>query len=236
MENADDIRKSSQMFQLCLNDKKKVRGTGSRPILQAADCRLCEADLPRPPACCQSAQSPACGENSDSVRSADSQFCADVPPGHSRAMDCLEAHRMEPDFSEPCRNIIEASVAERSADFRLDASLRAACKKDIQRRCRRPHIFFGHVRMKLPTQPTNVAYACWPPKLDSCTFCSSSSSSNCQQALKEAVHNSVQLKAWSCVHRCAVDQDIVLDPVQSEEGLVINCLQDYRCALFSNTF
>lgn len=26
-----------------------------------------------------------------------------------------------------------------------------------------------------------------------------------------------------------MDQEIVLDPVQSDEGLVINCLQDYRC-------
>lgn len=26
-----------------------------------------------------------------------------------------------------------------------------------------------------------------------------------------------------------MDQKIVLDPVQSDEGLIINCLQDYRC-------
>ena len=29
-----------------------------------------------------------------------------------------------------------------------------------------------------------------------------------------------------------MDQEIALDPVQSEEGLVINCLQDYRCQAF----
>ena len=52
-----------------------------------------------------------------------------------RAIDCLEMNRYESDFSPGCRNTLEASIAERSADFRLDASLRAACSKDIERRC-----------------------------------------------------------------------------------------------------
>jgi Cysteine rich repeat len=64
------------------------------------------------------------------------QFCADVPPGHMRAIDCLEMNRYESDFSPGCRDTLEASISERAADFRLDASLRAACSKDIERRYR----------------------------------------------------------------------------------------------------
>lgn len=33
-----------------------------------------------------------------------------------------------------------------------------------------------------------------------------------------------------------MDQEIVLDPVQGEEGLVINCLQDYRCCVWVLTW
>ena len=62
------------------------------------------------------------------------QFCRDVPPGHMRAIDCLETNRYEPDFSAGCREALEVSIAERAGDFRLDASLRAACSKDIERR------------------------------------------------------------------------------------------------------
>ena len=63
------------------------------------------------------------------------QFCQDVPPGHMRAIDCLETNRYESDFSPGCREALEVSIAERQADFRLDPSLRAACSKDIDRRC-----------------------------------------------------------------------------------------------------
>jgi Cysteine rich repeat len=54
-----------------------------------------------------------------------------------RAIDCLETNRYEPDFSAGCREALEVSIAERASDFRLDASLRAACSKDIERRYQR---------------------------------------------------------------------------------------------------
>ncbi len=50
-------------------------------------------------------------------------------------MDCLEARRLEPEFSGGCRDAIEAALADRASDFRLDASLRRACRQDIERTC-----------------------------------------------------------------------------------------------------
>ena len=68
------------------------------------------------------------------------QFCADVEPGHSRALDCLATHREEPDFSADCRGLIESALAERAVDFRLDPTLRRACARDIERTCGRAPI------------------------------------------------------------------------------------------------
>ena len=59
------------------------------------------------------------------------QFCADIEPGHSRAIVCLEQHRAEPNFSRSCRVEIEALMIARATDFRLDPQLRRACKNDV---------------------------------------------------------------------------------------------------------
>ena len=63
------------------------------------------------------------------------QFCQDVQPGNARAKECLEEHREEKDFSGQCKTEIEKMMAERAADFRLDAKLRTLCKDDIEDIC-----------------------------------------------------------------------------------------------------
>lgn len=59
------------------------------------------------------------------------QFCADIEPGHSRAITCLEEHRTEPNFSPPCAAEMEGLIIQRATDFRLDPNLRRDCKNDI---------------------------------------------------------------------------------------------------------
>ena len=63
------------------------------------------------------------------------QFCPDVQPGNARAKECLEENREKPDFSPQCKVEIEKMMADRAADFRLDAKLRKMCSEDIADMC-----------------------------------------------------------------------------------------------------
>ena len=47
----------------------------------------------------------------------------------------LEDHREEEGFTPACRDEMEASIARRAADFRLDAPLRAACAGEVESLC-----------------------------------------------------------------------------------------------------
>ena len=49
--------------------------------------------------------------------------------------DCLEEHRNEDNFPVDCREELEVMMQERSTDFRLDSTLREACKEDIMLTC-----------------------------------------------------------------------------------------------------
>ena len=62
-------------------------------------------------------------------------FCASVPPGHGAAQACLEAARHKPGFTPACRDALDALLARRAADFRLDPGLRAACAADADVLC-----------------------------------------------------------------------------------------------------
>jgi Golgi apparatus protein 1 len=61
------------------------------------------------------------------------QFCADVPPGHALAKQCLEEHRAE--LSTECRSEIDSMIERRVRDFRLDSRLKKACEQDIIDSC-----------------------------------------------------------------------------------------------------
>ena len=63
------------------------------------------------------------------------RFCASVPPGHGAAQACLEASRAKPSFSAACRSSLDAVLARRAADFRLDPDLRTACAADAETLC-----------------------------------------------------------------------------------------------------
>ena len=75
------------------------------------------------------------------------QFCKDIEPGHSRAIECLEKHREEPGFSPKCKGDVEDLLAARIKDFRLDPQLKRVCAVDIEVR-----IFGQHSRAAVLTR------------------------------------------------------------------------------------
>ncbi len=60
------------------------------------------------------------------------QFCQEIEPGNARAIECLEKHRDDPGFSATCKKDIDALLAARIKDFRLDPQLKRVCGLDIQ--------------------------------------------------------------------------------------------------------
>eukprot|EP00798_Chlamydomonas_sp_ICE-L_P012178 gene12178-15298_t len=63
------------------------------------------------------------------------RFCKDIEPGAMRGQECLEDNLEESSFSEDCKEELEATIAARVADFRLDAGLRAACEGEFESLC-----------------------------------------------------------------------------------------------------
>ena len=60
------------------------------------------------------------------------QFCQEIEPGNARAIECLEKHRDDPGFSPICKKDVDALLAARIKDFRLDPQLKRVCGLDIQ--------------------------------------------------------------------------------------------------------
>ncbi|KAL3684822.1 hypothetical protein R1sor_002844 [Riccia sorocarpa] len=63
------------------------------------------------------------------------KFCANVRPGNARIKDCLENSRLDPEFSQTCKDEVDKMLARRSEDFRLDPILRESCQSDIHEVC-----------------------------------------------------------------------------------------------------
>lgn len=49
--------------------------------------------------------------------------------------ECLEDHLDEPKFASDCKEELDAVIARRVADFRLNTVLRDACAGDLQEHC-----------------------------------------------------------------------------------------------------
>ena len=65
------------------------------------------------------------------------KFCRDVKPGNSRVIECLRVHKNDFDFSKDCRDELHDITSLELSDFRLDGSLRRACKKDAEKLCKK---------------------------------------------------------------------------------------------------
>lgn len=52
-----------------------------------------------------------------------------------QVQECLEDHLDEPKFASDCKEELDAVIARRVADFRLNTVLREACAGDLQEHC-----------------------------------------------------------------------------------------------------
>ncbi|CAI5995094.1 unnamed protein product [Closterium sp. NIES-64] len=123
-EGAIDLRMDLQLNMLCFKDATPTRRNRKKLNWE------CQAELFRQEV-----------ENADDIRlnvrlfraclDDKRRFCPDVLPGDARVKDCLEEHRSEPEFSKTCKAEFDKMMERRAVDFRLDASLRKYCHKDI---------------------------------------------------------------------------------------------------------
>ncbi|CAI5492080.1 unnamed protein product [Closterium sp. Naga37s-1] len=136
---ADDFRMDPQLNMLCSKDADTYCGDVQSGEGRIQECLRrnrkklnweCQAELFRQEV-----------ENADDIRlnvrlfraclDDKRRFCPDVLPGDARVKDCLEEHRSEPEFSKTCKAEFDKMMERRAVDFRLDASLRKYCHKDI---------------------------------------------------------------------------------------------------------
>ncbi|KXZ55868.1 hypothetical protein GPECTOR_2g1419 [Gonium pectorale] len=62
-------------------------------------------------------------------------FCVGVAPGQARVFRCLAEKMSDPDFGEACRKEITTKLQRRQANWKLDPTLRKACKTSVQTLC-----------------------------------------------------------------------------------------------------
>ncbi|KAI5635405.1 cysteine rich repeat domain-containing protein [Phthorimaea operculella] len=53
----------------------------------------------------------------------------------SKILDCLKAHKQQPDFNENCKVVIVNRMIEQNTDYRFNNNLQFACKPDIKKFC-----------------------------------------------------------------------------------------------------
>ncbi|KAG2498297.1 hypothetical protein HYH03_003558 [Edaphochlamys debaryana] len=62
-------------------------------------------------------------------------FCSMVSPGQARVFRCLAEKMGDPDFGDACRKEITTKLLRRQANWKLDPSLRKACKPAVTELC-----------------------------------------------------------------------------------------------------
>lgn len=62
-------------------------------------------------------------------------FCGSVAPGQARVFRCLAEKLSDPDFGEACRNEIISKLHRRQANWKLDPTLRKACRASVAELC-----------------------------------------------------------------------------------------------------
>ncbi|EFJ50973.1 hypothetical protein VOLCADRAFT_103617 [Volvox carteri f. nagariensis] len=62
-------------------------------------------------------------------------FCGSVSPGQARVFRCLAEKISDPDFGEPCRKEITSKLLRRQANWKLDPTLRKACRTSVSTLC-----------------------------------------------------------------------------------------------------
>uniref|UniRef100_A0A6U9KYV4 Golgi apparatus protein 1 n=1 Tax=Zooxanthella nutricula TaxID=1333877 RepID=A0A6U9KYV4_9DINO len=63
------------------------------------------------------------------------RFCADIPPGEARVLQCLQDKRGEPSFPQRCKSELEDDMEASSHDWRLKYGVHEQCQSTAQRLC-----------------------------------------------------------------------------------------------------
>ncbi|CAI5512031.1 unnamed protein product [Closterium sp. Naga37s-1] len=184
VENADDIRLNVRLF----------RALSPSPALLSVSL----AHLPYHSSPPHLRALPACLDDKR-------RFCPDVLPGDARVKDCLEEHRSEPEFSKTCKAEFDKMMERRAVDFRLDASLRKYCHKDIVE-VRQGRMVEVHVHCTLHGTHHITHSRAVDFRLDA--------------SLRKYCHKDI-------VETCYPDAEDISD-VANWDSKVMECLQDYK--------
>jgi Golgi apparatus protein 1 len=158
------------------------------------------------------------------------QFCADIPPGHAAAKQCLEQHRKE--LSAPCKEEVDAMIERRVRDFRCAA---AASGGSLLRPAAPAR------RAGRPAGPGR-----WAQRSSCCpATCGAGAASPLQRSavattpprprpppLSRLDSNLRQVCESDIFNMCSYLGD--LDTMDTYDATVINCLQDYNSEIKSD--
>ncbi|CAI5474497.1 unnamed protein product [Closterium sp. Yama58-4] len=147
------------------------------------------------------------------------RFCPDVLPGDARVKDCLEEHRSEPEFSKTCKAEFDKMMERRAVDFRLDASLRKYCHKDIVETC-------------YPDAEDISDVANWDSKVMECLqdYKEELKDPRCRQQVHRLTKRAAEdIRFDHPLHdACQPDQEKLCKDVPPGHARVFTCLQDHR--------
>lgn len=62
-------------------------------------------------------------------------FCSDMPTGQARVFRCLVHNLGKADFGKACKEQVMKKLARRQQNWKLDVTLRKACKEDAANVC-----------------------------------------------------------------------------------------------------
>ncbi|CAI5529290.1 unnamed protein product, partial [Closterium sp. Naga37s-1] len=224
---ADDFRMDPQLNMLCSKDADTYCGDVQSGEGRIQECLRrnrkklnweCQAELFRQEV-----------ENADDIRlnvrlfraclDDKRRFCPDVLPGDARVKDCLEEHRSEPEFSKTCKAEFDKMMERRAVDFRLDASLRKYCHKDIVETC-------------YPDAEDISDVANWDSKVMECLqdYKEELKDPRCRQQVHRLTKRAAEdIRFDHPLHdACQPDQEKLCKDVPSGHARVFSCLQDHR--------
>eukprot|EP00270_Netrium_digitus_P010393 TRINITY_DN3221_c1_g1_i5.p1 TRINITY_DN3221_c1_g1~~TRINITY_DN3221_c1_g1_i5.p1 ORF type:complete len:932 (-),score=260.15 TRINITY_DN3221_c1_g1_i5:314-3109(-) len=150
------------------------------------------------------------------------KFCKDVIPGDARVKDCLEDHRLDPDFSPRCKEEFDEMMARRASDFRLDVNLRKYCKSDISEIC-------------YPDAEDITDVANWDAKVIQCLqdYREELKDPKCKSQVHVLTKRSAESLRFDkpLADACYADRQTHCKDVPDGMAQVFRCLQDHRDVL-----
>ena len=117
-----DVPAGSSRILRCLQDQREKLSYECRATLFDQEVRFAESlDFKQP-------MKKACAAE---VK----KWCADIPEGHARQIQCLRDHDKDEEMSEECSKEVKRDEVRAAQDYRLNYRLNKACDADIDALC-----------------------------------------------------------------------------------------------------